>query len=129
MKRETAKALLENGVLQRWINGETIQVRQIFYNTWEDVLSPLFDCQPEDYRIKPKVEYKPYSPEEMAYYMVNKTVVLNTYGDKYMIQSISKEGIVLYPIPNGSAPSSYYSYEQSVNLRFEDGEKFARRLV
>jgi hypothetical protein len=58
MNRETAKGLLENGVLQAYANGEIVQIKIKRNNEWETWHEYNFDDEPECYRIKPKPQFK-----------------------------------------------------------------------
>jgi len=50
MTREKAKELLP--IITAWANGEAIQIKT--GSVWAEPHSPQFDCDPSDYRIKPK---------------------------------------------------------------------------
>ena len=56
--RRTIKALMDNGVMQQFIDGKTLQI--FSKGSWCDILCPMcFDRAPEGYRIKPQPEREP----------------------------------------------------------------------
>lgn len=57
MDREKAKALLENGILQAYADGKTIEVAS--GDGWLAEQKELrFDCEPSAYRVKPESKFK-----------------------------------------------------------------------
>jgi hypothetical protein len=79
MNRKTTKALLENGVLQSWANGEEVQLKVQPQNIWETWHEYNFDSEPECYRIKPKPRFKE-----------GDLVKVEGYKDIYTIKEISQ---------------------------------------
>ena len=62
MTREEAKKFLP--IIQAFADGKTIQ-RINSLGEWSDVTGDvLFYCNPEDYRIKPEPEYRPFKNQE-----------------------------------------------------------------
>ena len=62
MTREKAKELLP--IIQAFAEGKSIQ-RINSLGEWSDVTGDvLFYCNPEDYRIKPEPEYRPFKTKE-----------------------------------------------------------------
>ena len=62
MKRKNAKELLP--IIQAFAEGKSIQ-RINSLGEWSDVTGDvLFYCNPEDYRIKPEPEYRPFKTKE-----------------------------------------------------------------
>lgn len=57
MKRETAKALLANGILQAYAEGKEVEYKH-YINGWEPVKELDFSDPPENYRIKPTPQLK-----------------------------------------------------------------------
>ena len=62
MTRKNAKELLP--IIQAFAEGKSIQ-RINSLGEWSDVTGDvLFYCNPEDYRIKPEPEYRPFKAQE-----------------------------------------------------------------
>ena len=62
MTRKNAKELLP--IIQAFAEGKSIQ-RINSLGEWSDVTGDvLFYCNPEDYRIKPEPEYRPFKTQE-----------------------------------------------------------------
>ena len=62
MKRKNAKELLP--IIQAFAEGKSIQ-RINSLGEWSDITGDvLFYCNPEDYRIKPEPEYRPFKNQE-----------------------------------------------------------------
>ena len=58
MKREDAKRLLP--LIQEYAEGRIVQIKN-FDGTWSDASDDVAFCNlPDDYRIKPESEYRPY---------------------------------------------------------------------
>lgn len=67
MNKETCKKLLENNLLEKWVNGARIQCRYV-NGTWRDINSDdiSFNYDESYYRIKPEPKYRPFKREELC---------------------------------------------------------------
>ena len=63
MIREKAKELLD--IIKAYSEGKQVQ----YFNgkKWEDIDSPIFDCEPSRYRIKTKPKYRPFKNAEECF--------------------------------------------------------------
>lgn len=60
MTREKAKELLP--IIQAYAEGKDIEI--FFGNEWIKITNPDFTLSPENYRIKPEPEYRPFKTKE-----------------------------------------------------------------
>ena len=61
MKREEVKELLP--IIQAYAEGKEIEMLD-FKGRWVEMISPDFTLSPENYRIKPEPEYRPFKTKE-----------------------------------------------------------------
>lgn len=57
MDRKNAKALLP--IIKAYAEGKELQIKS-YTGKWEDLPSPSFNNAASEYRIKPKVKYRPF---------------------------------------------------------------------
>lgn len=62
MTREEAKVLLP--IIQAYAEGKEIEIFDKTAKMWKTAMLPHFDCDPNIYRIKPGVKYRPFKDEE-----------------------------------------------------------------
>lgn len=62
MIREEAKVLLP--IIQAYAEGKEIEIFDKTAKMWETAMLPHFDCDPNIYRIKPGVKYRPFKDAE-----------------------------------------------------------------
>lgn len=69
MTREQVKSLLS--VLTAFAEGKTIEVANSRGN-WSEINNPVFDGNPENYRIKPEPKYRPFNNAEECWQEMQK---------------------------------------------------------
>lgn len=62
MTREEAKVLLP--IIQAYAEGKEIEIFDKTAKMWKTAMLPHFDCDPNIYRIKPGVTYRPFKDAE-----------------------------------------------------------------
>lgn len=128
--KETLKYLVDNGILQAWLNGETIQYRTNSNYEWVDltVARPMFESGPNNYRIKPKPVLVPFTPQECFDLMLRKEIFVYAYGvnnDKVYIGYVGPDSVQLFC--NSSMGVIRYSTESFSSFMntytFSNGDK------
>ena len=119
MTREEAKTLLP--IIQAFAEGKVIQCKSSINNEWRDFEEPVFNGLPDNYRIKPESEYRPFKSKEECWDEMHNHpdfgwVISKNCKTIYQIDSISNNLIIDYAIY--SFDDMYQKYE------FLDGTPF-----
>lgn len=124
MTREEAKELLP--IIQAWTEGKEIQYRTC-PDKWVDIKKNErvnFTSPPSDYRIKPKLKYRPFKNQEECWNEMREHQPFGwvRYDDSITaIQNIAPEGIT---VNDGIKTSSFYFEECLMNMKFADDTPF-----
>ena len=98
---------------------------QYLYQEWEDVdeLTGDLFVNPELYRIKPELKYRPFASAKECFEEMQKHKPYGWVKDAskmYNITIIRDDGIIV----NTSIDGGLYNFESSLNLKFADGTPF-----
>lgn len=81
MTREEAKVLLP--IIQAYAEGKEIEIFDKTAKMWKTAMLPHFDCDPNIYRIKPGVKYRPFKDAEECWQEMLKHQPFGVVKDKY----------------------------------------------
>ena len=70
MTREEAKELLP--IIKAFAEGKVIQCKNCITNEWRDFDEPAFNGLPDNYRIKPEPQYRPFKSQEECWNEMHK---------------------------------------------------------
>ena len=118
MKRETVKALLENGILQAYAEGKEIQYGGVLLESYD------FDGNPDDYSIRPTPQFKVGDLVRDNDYSTGVITAITTSHEAY-VELSGKNGLKhIYPLreltPIREVRTSL-TFEQAVKLVAEKG--------
>ena len=94
-QRATIKVMLDDGRLQAWLDGATLQLRWDNNAPWEDLEIVGFAKTPDHYRIKPARSVRPWTFEE-ARVNVGAIIMRPTAlaGKRTLITAVAKNCVV-----------------------------------
>ena len=127
MTREEAKELLP--IIKAFAEGKVIQCKNCITNEWRDFDEPAFNGLPDNYRIKPEPQYRPFKSQEECW---NEMLKHQPFG---WLKSIKKQEkvhigrvfdapdyvLITLSINEGLNYSSSYLFG---NYTFDDGTPF-----
>lgn len=95
MDRKNAKELLP--IIKAYADGKELQIKGIT-GEWRDLPAPAFDNPASEYRIKPKVKYRPFKDadecwNEMLKHKPFGWVIEKEHCEHFHINSIGKSGV------------------------------------
>jgi hypothetical protein len=123
MKRETVKALLENGILQAYAEGKEVEYKHC-KNEWKPAEELAFSDSPENYRIKPTPQFKVGDLVRDNDYSTGIITAITTSHEAY-VELSGKDGLKhLYPLRELTPIREVrtpLTFEQAVKLVAEKG--------
>lgn len=84
MTREEAKTMLP--IIQAYAEGKEIEIFDKTMKMWKTAMLPHFDCDSNNYRIKPGPKYRPFKDAEECWAEMQKHQPFGwvKYADKYI---------------------------------------------
>lgn len=119
MNRQEAKQLLP--IIQAFSEGKDIEIKQEY--GWTEEHCPLFNCEPDKYRIKPTPKYRPFANAEECWNEMLKHQPFGWLKSKKLrtfvgISEVVKDGCEL-------SINGFNKYEVLFNsYNFADGQQF-----
>lgn len=121
MTREQVKSLLP--IIIAFAEGKTIEVANSRGN-WSEINNPVFDGNPENYRIKPEPKYRPFNNAEECWQEMQKHspfgwLKLKVTGKYFILKAV---GDFSATVGLNNSPTDYY--ELFKDYAFADGTPF-----
>ena len=119
MTRKQVKEFLP--ILQAFADGKEIECSE--KDKWYRVLEICNEINPQDYRIKPELKYRPFKNKKECWQEMLKHQPFGWITDCSRICNIiciREDGILANTNINGT----FYEFESSINLKFADGTPF-----
>lgn len=121
MNKQQAHDLMS--FIQAFTEDVPLEYRRLGEETWHNVVSPTFNTDLYQYRIKPKPEYRPFKDEnECRQEMLKHTAFgyVTTRNQYYNITYFNYRGTTL----SVGKELIYFSYEEMLEFTFLDGTPF-----
>lgn len=121
MNKQQAHNLMS--LIQAFTEDVPLEYRKLGEETWYDVISPTFDIEHYQYRIKPKPEYRPFKDEkECRQEMLKHTAFgyVTTRNQYYSIAYFNYRGTTL----SVGRELIDFSYKDMLEFTFLDGTPF-----
>ena len=121
MNKQQAHDLMP--LIQAFIDDVPLECRKVGEETWHDVLSPTFNIEQYQYRIKPSPKYRPFKDENECRQVMLKQVAFGYVTKRnqyYNIAYFSYRGVTL----SVGTELIDFSYEDMLEFTFLDGIPF-----
>lgn len=121
MNKQQAHNLMS--LIQAFTKDIPLEYRKLGEETWHDAISPTFNMEHYQYRIKPKPEYRPFKDENECHQEMLKHTAfgyVTTRNQYYSIAYFNYRGATL----SVGKELIDFSYEEMLEFTFLDGTPF-----
>lgn len=129
MTREEAKTMLP--IIQAYAEGKEIEIFDKTMKMWKTAMLPHFDCDSNNYRIKPGPKYRPFKDakecrSEMLKHQPFGWLISQNGEVNSLIIFIDNEGIVICDRNNGVI--GFVTATDLFKIKFADGTPFGVKV-